>query len=119
MVCNAPIFSTLDSKIRYLTGMSSDDRREKRRAVRGFVGFRQPGERKYPASILDLSVTGCRVEFTKLVEAGQQVWIGLPGIENIHSTVRWSDGWIVGVEFNRPLHPSVLELVAGRIDDAE
>lgn len=119
MVLNICPCLTHGDGFRYSAQMSSDGRREVRRVVRGFVGLRQPGERKYPASILDLSVTGCRIEFTKLVEAGQQVWIGLPGIENIHATVRWSDEWIAGVEFDRPLHPSVLELVVGRIGDSE
>lgn len=90
-------------------------RRERRQAAEGSVGLRQPGERKYPASIFDVSTKGCRIELTKTMPVDSRVWVELPGLESLSGTVRWTDGWVAGVEFARPLHPAVLELIVSRI----
>ena len=95
----------------------SNGRRQERHALKGDVRLRQRGENRYPASIRDVSTGGCRVELTKTVAIGDMMWIGLPGLETIQATVRWTDGWVAGVQFETPLHPSVLELVEKRIRD--
>jgi len=53
------------------------------------------------------------------VSVGDTIWISLPGIESIQAEVCWVKEWTVGVEFNRPLYPSVFELVRGRMRSAE
>ena len=94
-------------------------RRQERHFLKGEVGLRQRGLNRLPASIHDVSTGGCRVELTKTVQPGDLMWISLPGLETIQATVRWTDGWIAGVEFERPLHPSVLDIVEKRIRDTK
>lgn len=96
----------------------SNGRRQERHFIKGDVRMRQRGASRYPATIRDVSIGGCRVELAHQVSVGDTIWVGLPGIESIQATVRWADGWIAGVEFDRPLHPSVLEMVEQRIRDA-
>ncbi|MBW0144314.1 PilZ domain-containing protein [Sphingomicrobium clamense] len=93
----------------------SSGRRQERRAITGDVRLRARGGSRYPAAVFDVSTGGCRVGLAKTMNPGDTMWIGLPGIEPLQATIRWTDGWTAGVEFERPMHPSVLELVEDRI----
>ena len=95
----------------------SSGRRQERHSIKGDVALRQRGLNRLPASIYDVSTGGCRIQLTKTVEIGDVLWVSLPGLESIQATVRWTDGWTAGVEFEKALHPSVLEMVEKRIRD--
>lgn len=49
------------------------------------------------------------------VEPGDTIWISFPGIESIQAKIAWVKEWTVGVEFARPLYPSVFEMVRDRM----
>jgi len=53
------------------------------------------------------------------VSVGDTIWISLPGLESIQAEICWVKEWTVGVEFSRPLYPSVFELVRERMHKAE
>ena len=50
-----------------------------------------------------------------LAVLGERVWVKFDGLESLEATVRWLDGHIGGVAFERPLHEAVFQhLVSGR-----
>lgn len=53
------------------------------------------------------------------VAVGDTIWISLPGLELLQAQVCWVKEWTVGVEFVRPLYPSVFDLVRERMRRAE
>lgn len=58
----------------------------------------------------DLSIHGCRMfdRFSKL-EQSDSVYIRIGSIGPIDAHVRWRRNNDIGIEFSRPLHPSVLD----------
>ena len=94
-------------------------RKAERVSLRADVDFRRAGDHRYRVNILDFSPAGCRMELPVNVETGDTIWISLPGLESIQAEVCWVKEWTVGVEFTRPLYPSVFELVRERMRTAE
>jgi hypothetical protein len=94
-------------------------RRTERVQLRADVDFRRAGDHRYRVNILDFSPEGCRMELPVKVSPGDTIWISLPGIESIQAEVCWVKEWTVGVEFSRPLYPSVFEMVRERMRTAE
>jgi hypothetical protein len=94
-------------------------RRTERVQLRADVDFRRAGDHRYRVNILDFSPEGCRMELPVKVSSGDTIWISLPGIESIQAEVCWVKEWTVGVEFSRPLYPSVFEMVRERMRTAE
>lgn len=89
---------------------------KKARAARRIeVGFgaalRQRGASGVSVQIMDLSTHGFRVATHLELARGTDVWLRLPGLEPYHATVAWSQGHFVGCEFERPLHPAVLDML--------
>jgi hypothetical protein len=94
-------------------------RRAERVPLRADVDFRRAGDHRYRVNILDFSPEGCRMELPVNVSMGDTIWISLPGLESIQAEVCWVKEWTVGVEFSRPLYPSVFELVRERMRPVE
>ena len=94
-------------------------RRAERVQLRADIDFRRAGDHRYRVNILDFSPEGCRMELPVNVEPGDTIWISLPGLESIQAAVCWVKDWNVGVEFSRPLYPSVFDLVRERMRAAE
>lgn len=97
---------------------SSEPRRTERVQLRADIDFRRSGDHRYRVDILDFSPEGCRMEVPVIVSPGDTIWISLPGIESIQAEVCWVKEWTVGVEFSRPLYPSVFEMVRDRMKAA-
>jgi hypothetical protein len=64
---------------------------------------------KYHVSLLDLSVTGFRAEAHYSLDAGQIVWLAIPGMQGLEATVAWRRGLEIGCSFRQPLYPPVLD----------
>lgn len=93
-------------------------RRAERVPLRADVDFRRAGDHRYRVNILDFSPEGCRMELPVVVAPGDTIWISLPGLESVQAEICWVKEWTVGVEFTRPLYPSVFELVHDRMRTA-
>ncbi len=114
-------------QIRYSAGLEQrntmadnrDPRRAQRVALRADIEFRRTGEPRWRVNILDFSAQGCRIDLPVKVDADDTIWISLPGLESIQGTVCWVKDWQAGVEFGRPLHPSVFEMIHERMRTAE
>ena len=63
----------------------------------------------------DISANGCRLEFVERPRPNETVWVKFDGLEPIRSTVRWTEDFTVGIEFERPIDSRVLELLLDRM----
>jgi hypothetical protein len=88
-----------------------DGRRSDRADVTLGAALRQRGAHAVTVHILDLSIHGFRAATHLELEPGSDVWLKLPGLESLHSRVRWMRGHVMGCEFVRPLHPAVMDMV--------
>jgi hypothetical protein len=73
------------------------------------IRMRQGQQR--PATLLkNLTCGGARIEGMPLgLRAGDKTTVYLPSLKPKEATVMWTMGDIVGVEFDRPLHPDIFE----------
>ena len=93
-------------------------RRAERVPLHADIDFRRSGDHRYRVLLLDFSTLGCRIEAPVKVSLDDLLWISLPGLDSIQGYVCWVDGWVAGIEFERPLYPSVFEAVRDRMRDA-
>lgn len=91
--------------------MTMRDRRKTHRiASENVIHVRSAMQKVGGVSLLDLSVCGCRVRTTgSPLAAGQLLIVRPEGIEGLEGVVRWVEDNEAGIEFSRPLHPSVLD----------
>ncbi len=61
-------------------------------------------------SLSDISVKGCRIASDGLdLSVNQYVILRPDGLEHLTGTVRWVSSHFAGIEFDLPLHPSVVD----------
>lgn len=80
-----------------------------RRHVRVPVKVRRPGETWFKSHIADLSVNGFRLQSFMRLNSGDTLWVMLPGFEGRRADVLWARGHEAGCQFDRPLHPAILD----------
>jgi len=71
----------------------------------------------YDVTVTELSHYGCRIfnRFSNLAQ-DRQISIRIGSIGPLFAQVRWREGDVVGIRFNQPLHPSVLEHMRYTLD---
>ena len=87
-------------------------RRTERVPLQAHIDFRRAGDHAYLVNILDISPEGCRIDVPERVKLDEVIWISLPGLEALQARICLVNEWIAGVEFTRPLHPAVFEMIA-------
>lgn len=100
-----------------MTG-KQERRRDPRLSLDADVEFRRKREAHYTVRMHDLTPHGCKIAPPELVNAGELVWVQLPSLESLSSHVKWTSGWQSGVEFDRPMHPAVFDMLAARLAPA-
>jgi hypothetical protein len=65
--------------------------------------------------VFDASSHGCKVEFVERPEMQECVWVRFEGLEPLEAHVRWLEGHCAGLQFSRPIHPAVFDLMAERL----
>jgi PilZ domain len=73
------------------------------------VKVRRPGETWFKSQIGDLSVAGFRLQTFMKLTGGDSLWVMLPGFEGRRAHVLWTRGHEAGCQFERPLHPAILD----------
>ncbi len=73
------------------------------------VKVRRPGETWFKSHVADLSVTGFRLQSFMKLAAGDCLWVMLPGFEGRRAQVLWTRGHEAGCQFERALHPAILD----------
>jgi len=76
------------------------------------VAIRRSAVHPFRVQLFDASPLGCKIEFVERPFVGERVWIKFDGLESLEGTVRWVEGHIGGVRFERPLHEAVFERLA-------
>jgi hypothetical protein len=89
-------------------------RRHERVCVGGEVIMRRAGKVSFRVEVYDLSPDGCKAEFVERPELHEQLWIKFDGLEAVEARVRWIAGAKAGLEFARPLHAAVFDLLVKR-----
>ena len=90
-------------------------RRAERLPLAAEVTLRRRGRHNYVVKLFDVSSHGCKVEFVERPAVEEAVWIKFQGMEPLESRVCWVDGRNAGLQFARPIHPAVFDLVAERL----
>ncbi|CRR42926.1 MULTISPECIES: PilZ domain-containing protein [Stenotrophomonas] len=88
--------------------MGKISRLAERRPLNATVQFRK-GNVRTNVQILDISTHGVRIAAIQALRIGDTCWIRLPQLEPQQAKVVWVDEFVVGCQFARPLHPSVLD----------
>lgn len=99
--------------------MNDHGRKAERIPLHADIDFRRAGEHRWRVNILDISPQGCRVEIPIRVIPEDTIWITFPGIEAMQGKICWVNEWVAGVEFDRPLHPAVFDMVEQRMRRGE
>ena len=90
-------------------------RRWPRMPLAADVEFRRRRETHYSITMHDLTPQGCRIASPERVLPGEMVWVQMPSLESLSGLVRWTCEWQSGVEFDRPMHVAVFDMMAARL----
>jgi len=90
-------------------------RKSARVPLQADVQLRRSGQHHYVVNVFDISLEGCKLEFVERPRLDETVWVKFEGYDAIQSTVCWVEGHTVGVEFERPIYPSIFEMMIERL----
>lgn len=79
------------------------------------VTLRRIGHLSFRVGVRDISLDGCRIDLVERPAIGETMHIKFEGLEVLECKVRWVDGYIGGLEFVRPIHPAVFDLLLMRL----
>lgn len=79
------------------------------------VSLRRTGHRSYRVRIFDASPYGCKAEFVERPEIDEHLWVKFDGLEALEATVCWIRGFEVGLEFEKPVHQAVFDLLVSKL----
>lgn len=79
------------------------------------VSLRRLGHLKFRVNVRDISPDGCRIDLVERPAIGETLHIKFESLEVLECKVRWVDGYIAGLEFVRPIHPAVFDLLMLRL----
>lgn len=86
-------------------------RRADRTEFTAEVFLRRAGKVPFRVRTFDLSPFGCKCEFVDRPLIEEIVWLKFDGLEALESDVCWLEGSTLGVEFKKPLHTAVFEML--------
>ena len=92
-------------------------RREDRKSLAMEALCRTARDRQH-VSVSDISCRGCRILGDRFdLAVDQRIVLNFPNFEGLPATVRWSSDKGVGIEFDAPLHASVVDHLCGLYPD--
>lgn len=94
---------------------SRKPRRSERVGLAAELTLRRPGKNNYRVRAFDASPGGCKLEFIERPDLGESIWVRFEGMELLEARVCWTEGFIAGVEFQKPIHPAVFQNLLGRL----
>ena len=86
-----------------------------RTAVTAEASLRRSGHPHYRVNVYDVSDYGCKVEFVERPVLDEIVWLKFDRLDALEAHVCWIDGFAVGLEFQRPVHPAVFAMLVERL----
>lgn len=94
---------------------SQSPRKSARVSIEAMVKLRRRGHHNFTVQVFDLSREGCKLEFLERPQLDESVWVRFEGLEGLEATVCWVEGNLAGVEFVRPIHSAVFDLLVSRL----
>lgn len=76
-------------------------------AISGTI--RAIGGVKCPVKVIDISVTGFRMECLTYISDSQAVFLTMPGFQPLEAKIMWQTEWMYGCKFASPLYIAVFE----------
>ena len=92
----------------------SRERKSARVPLKAEVRLRRSGQSNYLVNVHDISPEGCRLEFVEKPRLDETVWIKFDRLDAIEAIVCWLKGSDVGIEFARPIHAAVFDVLVKR-----
>lgn len=121
MRCSAPRFvarrrlclgtADMDKKSRGNRDRGTERRAHQRLRVLGEVALRRDGSANYRVCLFDLSPAGCKVEIVERPRVTEGIWVKFDGLEAVHAHVLWVEPPVAGLQFDRPIHPAVFDVL--------
>ena len=90
-------------------------RRSDRAPVTASVTLRRSGQPNYRVRVFDASPEGCKVEFVDRPSEGNKLWVKFEGLETLEAEVCWVEKTVMGLRFQRPMHPAVFNMLLERL----
>lgn len=90
-------------------------RASERIAVDAEVKLRRVGRPNFNVTLRDLSLDGCKVDMVERPSIGEAVQLVFRGLATIEARVQWIDGFVAGLQFEKPFHPAVFDLLIERL----
>lgn len=86
-----------------------EQRRAQRRPLAiGRASVRGHGDAPCDATLLDLSIYGCRLAVSNTHDEGDRLWLRFDGGWPIAASVVWADGERIGCRFDEPIAGSMM-----------
>jgi hypothetical protein len=93
---------------------SSRTRESERTPLNTEVLLRRSGRHNFNVRAFDASPTGCKVEFLDCPELDERVFVKFNGLEGLEGYVCWVGDRVIGIEFDKPIHPAVFDALVRR-----
>ena len=90
-------------------------RQHERMETAAQISVRRRGRPRYQVRLFDLTPKGCKVDFVEHPKSGDLLWVKFDALDAIEATVRWVEGCFGGLEFVRPIYPSVFEMLLAEL----
>ena len=75
------------------------------------VSLRRRGHSRTCVTVRDMSPVGCSVDMAERPWIGETLHLKFEGLETVECKVRWVEGYTAGLEFVRPVHAAVFDLL--------
>ena len=79
------------------------------------ISLRRSGRGSFRVRIIDMSLHGCKAEFVERPNLDELVWVKFGDLQSVQAMVCWIRGFEVGLEFERPIHAAVFEMLLERL----
>ena len=90
-------------------------RKSARVSLEAMVKLRRRGHHNFTVQVFDLSREGCKLEFMERPQLDEAVLVKFEGLEGLEATVCWVEDKVAGVEFVRPIHSAVFDMLVSRL----
>ena len=97
--------------------MTGSPRRTLRHNIDAEVTLRRSLDQPYKVKLRDLSLHACSIELVDHVQHRERLWIKLPGLDSIEGVVCWEENFHAGIDFLKPLHPVVFDMLLRKYED--
>lgn len=101
--------------ILYLSLGPTMPRKSARVGLTAEVTLRRAGKSVYRVRVFDASPQGCKLEFIERPDLDEFLFVKFEGMELLEARVCWIDGFAAGVEFQKPIHPAVFEMLIAKL----